>query len=58
MSEVGGPSTTFDAELRNASFALISFMGFPALISFMGFPAILGTYSHFKSAFTIEQIVN
>ena len=49
MSEVGVPSTTFDAELRNASFALISFMGFPA---------ILGTYSHFKSAFTIEQIVN
>ena len=50
MSEVGGvPSTTFDAELRNGSFALISFMGFPA---------ILGTYSHFKSTFTIEQIVN
>ena len=26
-------STTFDAELRNVSFALISFMGFPAIIS-------------------------
>ena len=26
-------STTFDAELRNVSFAFISFMGFPALLS-------------------------
>ena len=25
--------STFDAELRNASFALISFMGFPAILS-------------------------
>ena len=34
MSELGGiHSTTFDAELRNVSFALISFMGFPAILS-------------------------
>ena len=29
----GVHSTTFDAELRNVSFALISFMGFPAILS-------------------------
>ena len=29
----GGSITTFDAELRNVSFALISFMGFPAILS-------------------------
>ena len=34
MSEPGGVhTTTLDAELRNASFALISFMGFPAILS-------------------------
>ena len=41
--------STFVAELRNVSFALISFMGFPA---------ILIHYSHFKSAFTIAYIEN
>ena len=29
----GVHSTTFDAEVRNVSFALISFMGFPAIFS-------------------------
>ena len=28
----GGSITTFDAELRNVSFVLISFMGFPAIL--------------------------
>ena len=30
---MGDHSTTFNAELRNTSFALISFMGFPAILS-------------------------
>ena len=29
----GVHSTTFDAELRNVSFALIPFMGFPAILN-------------------------
>ena len=35
MSELGGVThlSTFDAHLRNGSFALISFMGFPAILS-------------------------
>ena len=35
MSELGGVNhlSTFDPELRNVSFALISFMGFPAILS-------------------------
>ena len=33
--EMGGVNhlSTFDADLRNVSFALISFMGFPAILS-------------------------
>ena len=33
MSDPGGHSTTFDPELRNVRFTLISFMGFPAILS-------------------------
>ena len=46
----GVHSTTFDAEVRNVSVALISFMGFPDNIN--------AHYSHFKSTFTIANIVN
>ena len=42
----GVHSTTFDAELRNVSFALISFMGFPAILSAL---------QPFKSAFWKEK---
>ena len=37
MSETGGEGvnhlSTFDADLRNVSFAMITFMGFPAILS-------------------------
>ena len=42
--------STFDADLRNVSFAMITFMGFPAILS--------AHYSHFKCAFTIENTIN
>ena len=41
--------STFDADLRNVSFALITFMGFPAILS---------TLQPFKYAFTIENTGN
>ena len=50
ISDPGGVhSTTFDPELRNERFILISFMDFPPILS---------TLQPFKSAFSIENRVN
>ena len=45
----GFHSTTFDPELRNESFALMSFMGFPAILS---------TLQPFQICILIEKIAN
>ena len=55
MSELGvNHLSTFDAELRNVSFAFISFMGFPPILSALQ-PFLISIYNRKYSKLTFSN---
>ena len=47
--------STFDADLRNVSFAMITFMGFPAILSANPMKVIIAKLTFLRSASKVER---